>query len=95
MAKEAILIRLSDAALDELQSCGSGEERGQKLLSFIDDKIDELERWFLSNLGEGLVKFERAAVRTFLYREITGELCGEGDINNLPQGRQEEARVTG
>ena len=91
MAQEAIIIRLSDSAIDELQRCGSREERGQKLLEFIDAKMETVEEWFQANLGGGLVKFERAALRTFLYREITGELSGDGDIINLPQLRFAEA----
>jgi hypothetical protein len=96
MAKEAIIIQLSDAALDELQRCTSREARGQKLLELIDTKIEDLESWFRANMGEGLVKFERAAIRTFLYREITGELSGRGDITNLPQSQvPEPSHVSG
>lgn len=95
MAQEAIIIRLSDTALDELQRCGSREDRGRKLLELIDAKVEDLEKWFQANLGDGLVKFERAAIRTFLYREITGELSGEGDIANLPQTHQPEAAAHG
>jgi hypothetical protein len=86
--EEAIIIRLSDAALDELQRCEGREARGRKLLELIDDKLENLEKWFVENVGDGLAKFERTALRTFLYREITGELSGEGNIANLPERRQ-------
>lgn len=94
MAEEAIIIKLSDSALDTLQQCSSREERGQKLLDLIDTKIETVESWFAANMGGGLAKFEHAALRTFLYREITGELDGTGDITNLPQSRQAEASAS-
>lgn len=94
MAEEAIIIKLSDSALDTLQQCSSREERGQKLLDLIDSKLETIESWFDAHMGGGLAKFERAALRTFLYREITGELAGTGDITNLPQSRQAEASAS-
>jgi hypothetical protein len=81
----AIDINLSDAAMDELQRCENREERGRKLLEFIDQKIDKLQKWSEKNLGGPMARFEVAAVRTFLYREITGELDGDGDIMHLPK----------
>lgn len=94
MAEEAIIIKLSDSALDALQQCTSREERGQKLLDLIDAKLGDVESWFDANMGGGLAKFERAALRTFLYREITGELAGTGDITNLPQSQHVEASAS-
>lgn len=94
MSEEAIIIKLSDSALDELQRCATREERGQKLLELIDTKVEAVEEWFSVNMGGGLAKFERAAIRTFLYREITGELAGVGDITNLPQAHQSEASAS-
>lgn len=91
MAQEQIIIKLSDSALDELQRCSSSEARGQKLLELINDKVSDVEEWFSANMGGGLAKFEKAALRTFLYREITGEIAGEGDISNLPQAHPAEA----
>ncbi len=51
----------------------------------INEKIDSFQPWSRKNLGEEMTKFELAAIRTFLYRELTGELDGEGDIMNLPR----------
>lgn len=91
MAQESIIIKLSDTALDELQRCSSREERGQKLLDLINTKVDSVEEWFSANMGGGLAKFERAVICTLLYREITGEIEGVGDIENIPQERPAEA----
>lgn len=85
MAQAEIIIRLSDAALDALQCCNGREARGKKLLELIDVELEATEQWFEANMGGGLVKFERAILRTFLYRKITGELSKEGDITDLAQ----------
>lgn len=86
MANE-IEVKLSDAAMDELSRCTSREERGRKLLEFINERIEQLQKWNERNLGGPMAKFEIAAIRTFLYREITGELDGDGDIMSLPTVR--------
>ena len=82
---EAFSVKLSDSALDELSRCVSREERGKKLLEFIDAEIRRMDQWAQSHLGGPGAKFENAYLRTYLYRKITGELEGEGDIEHLPQ----------
>ncbi len=87
---DAIHLRMSDALLDQIQGCTSREERGRLLLRLIDVKIEKFQDWSRKNLGDGLAKFEIAAIRTFLYRELTGELDGEGDVMHLPRVRLEQ-----
>lgn len=81
----SIQFKLSEAALDQIQACTTRESRGRLLVTLIDEKIVELQAWSRRHLGEELTKFEVAAVKTFLYRELTGELSGDGDIMNLPR----------
>jgi hypothetical protein len=85
LTSEAFSVKLSDSALDELSRCKSREERGRKLLEFIDAEIAKMDQWASSHLGGPGAKFENAYLRTYLYRKITGELNGEGDIEHLPQ----------
>ena len=80
-----VIIKLSDEAMDELQRCTNHEERGRRLVSFIDEEIVKVQSWMRQNLGDEFAKFELAAIRTYLYRSITGELDGVGDIMDLPQ----------
>lgn len=86
----AIQIRMSDALMDQIQSCSSREERGRVLLRAIDEQIEKFQEWSRKNLGDGLAKFEIAAIRTFMYRQLTGELDDEGDITHLPRVRLEQ-----
>jgi hypothetical protein len=81
---DAFSMKMSDSALDELARCTSREERGKKLLEFIDAEIEKMNQWALNTLGDGGAKFENAYLRTYLYRKITGELDGIGDIELLP-----------
>lgn len=85
-----INFKLSEAALDQLQNATTREARGRLLVGFIDERIADLQAWSRKNLGEEMTKFEIAAVKTFLYRELTGELNGEGDIMSLPRVPLEE-----
>lgn len=85
-----IKFQLSEAALDQLQNCTTREARGRLLVGFIDERIADLQSWSRRHLGEEMTKFEIAAVKTFLYRELTGELNGEGDIMSLPRVPLEE-----
>jgi len=82
--QEAVVIRLSDTALDELSRCTSKEDRGRKLLALINERLEKFNQWCDQELGGPMAKFEQAAIRTYLYREITGELDGAGNIENLP-----------
>ena len=82
---EAFSVNLSESALDELSRCTSREERGRKLLEFIDAEIKKMDQWAISNLEGPGAKFENAYLRTYLYRKITGELDGLGDIDSLPR----------
>lgn len=87
----SIQLKLTEQAMDQIQNCSTRESRGRLLLSLINDKIVELQAWSRKNLGEELSKFEIAAVKTFLYRELTGELSsGDHDIMNLPRVPLEE-----
>jgi hypothetical protein len=81
---DAFSLKLSDSALDELSRCDSREERGKKLLEFIDAEIKKMDKWALGALGDSGAKFENAYLRTYLYRKITGEVDGIGDIESLP-----------
>ncbi len=80
-----IKFSLTDSAVDEIQRCESREARGKLLLGMINERINDVQDWARRNLGEDFTKFEVAAIRTFLYRELTGELDGTGDISNLPR----------
>jgi len=80
-----IQLRLSESALDQIQKCTTRESRGRLLLSMMNEKIEAFQAWSRRNLGEEMTKFEIAAIRTFLYRELTGELDCEGDIMTLPR----------
>lgn len=80
-----IKLKLTDPAIEQLQGCESRESRGRLLVGMIDEKIVELQAWSRRNLGEEMTKFEIAAVKTFLYRELTGELAEDGDIMHLPR----------
>lgn len=80
-----IQLRLSESALDQIQECNARESRGRLLLVMMNEKISAFQDWSRRNLGEEMTKFEIAAIRTFLYRELTGELDGEGDIMSLPR----------
>lgn len=84
LTSDAFSLKLSDSALDELSRCQSREERGRKLLEFIDAEIAKMDQWAQKHLGGSGAKFENAYLRTYLYRKITGELNGEGDIDHLP-----------
>lgn len=86
---DACIMKLSDSALDELARCTSREERGKKLLEFIDAEIEKMNQWALNALGDGGAKFENAYLRTYLYRKITGEIDGIGDIERLPTSNGE------
>ncbi len=86
----SIKFQLSEAALDQIQSCPTREARGRLLIGFIDERIADLQSWSRRHLGEEMTKFETAAVKTFLYRELTGELTGESDIMSLPRVPLEE-----
>jgi hypothetical protein len=79
-----IEIKLSEQGVDRILNASSREERGKLLLQMIEEKVERLQEWSRRALGEPMTKFEIAAVRTFLYREVTGELEGIGDITNLP-----------
>ena len=83
--QEAVVIRLSDAALDELSKCTSKGERGRKLLALINERLERFNEWCTRELDGPMAKFELAAIRTYIYREITGELDGEGNIDDLPR----------
>lgn len=85
-----IKIRMSDELMDLIQSCSTREERGRLLVRAIDERIEKFQEWARRNLNGDLAKFEIAAIRTFLYRELTGELDGVGDISNLPRTRLEQ-----
>jgi hypothetical protein len=85
MDRDAIHIRLSDEALNELMRCESKEERGRCLLRHIDSKLEAFNRWCEENLEGPVAKFEMAILRTFLYREATGEAKGIGSIEDLPR----------
>lgn len=80
-----IKLQLAEGALDQLQHCDTPSTRGGLLVTMIDQKIEEFQTWSRRHLGDSMTKFEIAAIRTFLYRELTGELAGEGDIMNLPR----------
>lgn len=80
-----IQMKLADHAIDQLAEHSSREARGRLLLAMVNEKIDQFQDWARKNLGDEMTKFELAAIRTFLYRELTGELGGEGDIMSLPR----------
>lgn len=80
-----IQFRLSDSALDNIHSCDTRETRGRLLLTMMNEKIEAFQAWSRKNLGEEMTKFEIAAIRTFLYKELTGELDGKSDIMSLPR----------
>lgn len=80
-----IKLRLTEGAIETLESCTSREERGRLLVTMINEKIEELQTWSKRYLGDEMTKFEVAAIRTFLYREVTGELGDEGDVMRLPR----------
>lgn len=85
LLEEGFIIKLSEATLEELARCSSREERGKRLMSLIDTEIDKMNQWCEENLEGAGAKFENAYLRTYLYRKITGELEGLGDIESLPQ----------
>lgn len=89
LSSEAFSVKLSESALDELSRCKTREERGRKLLEFIDAEIAKMDQWASAHLGGPGAKFENGWLRTYLYRKITGELSGEGDIDHLPQSNLE------
>lgn len=84
LSTEAFSLKLSESALDELSRCANREDRGKKLLEFIDAEIAKMDQWAKDALGGPGAKFENAYLRTYLYRKITGELEGVGDIEHLP-----------
>ena len=90
MPNDAIQLKLSEAVLDELSQCESKEERGRALLRHIDAKLEIFNRWCEQNLNGPVAKFEMAILRTFMYREATGELDGTGTIDDLPKVRLEQ-----
>lgn len=83
--KANIQLKLSESALDQIQNCDTRESRGRLLLTMMNEKIEALQDWSRRHLGEEMTKFEIAAVKTFLYRELTGELDGDSDIMTLPR----------
>ncbi len=89
MSQDAIVIKLSDSALDELSRCTTKEDRGRCLLKFINPAIEQFNSWCEDNLGGPGAKFEVAFLRTFLYRAITGEVDGSGTIEDLPRVKLE------
>jgi len=87
-------VKLRNEAMDELQRCTSREERGRKLSAYIDEEIDKAQEWMRQSLGDGFAKFELAAIKTYLYRSITGELDGVGDIMDLPKVASDHPSLT-
>jgi hypothetical protein len=85
LSTNAFSVKLSESALEEFSRCASREDRGRKLLEFIDAEIRKMDEWAVANLGGPGAMFENAYLRTYLYRKITGELEGVGDIESLPQ----------
>lgn len=84
LSVDAFSLKLSESALDELSRCANREDRGKKLLEFIDAEIRKMDQWSQNALGGPGAKFENAYLRTYLYRKVTGELEGVGDIEHLP-----------
>lgn len=80
-----IQLRLSESAISQFDGCTSKESRGQLLITMVNEKLDKFQQWARKSLGDDMTKFELAAIRTFLYRELTGELDGEGNIMSLPR----------
>lgn len=87
-------VKLSNEAMDELQRCTSREDRGRKLSAFLDEELAKAQEWMRQSLGDGFAKFEIAAIKTYLYRSITGELDGVGDIMDLPRVAEDHPSLT-
>jgi hypothetical protein len=77
--KPLIDVRIADEELEPLAQ--GGQSFGPQLSRLLDDEMARFEAWMNKNLGGGLTRIERAAVKTYLYQKIVGRV---DDLESRP-----------
>lgn len=70
--KTLIDVRIVDEELEGLAR--GGQVLGPQLSRLLDDEMSLFEAWMIKNLGGGMTRMEKAAVKTYLYQKVVGRV---------------------
>ncbi len=70
--KPLIDVRITDEELEGLAL--GGASNGPQLSRLLEDELARFDAWVAKTLGAPLTRFEKAAVKTYLYQKIVGRV---------------------